>query len=118
MLAVSLFAELSILQQFNTYIDYRYPAPSALRAAPPMGSQEDSALSVISQAFFINSHYTKQRGALSQLYLSSYTRLETFRECLHLKTEVPVCHSAQCIGFSIGHELYQNQNNVVIRLTQ
>ena len=49
MLAVSLFAELSILQQFNTYIDYRYPAPSALRAAPPMGSQEDSALFVISQ---------------------------------------------------------------------
>ena len=35
--AVSLFAELSILQQFNTYIDYRYPAPSALRAAPPDG---------------------------------------------------------------------------------
>ena len=49
--AVSLFAELSILQKFNTYIDYRYPAPSALRAAPPMGSQEDSALFVISQAF-------------------------------------------------------------------
>ena len=49
--AVSLFAELSILQKFNTYIDYRYPAPSALRAAPPMGSQEDSALSFISQAF-------------------------------------------------------------------
>ena len=106
---------LSIFQHFHA-IPLRSPlSPSG---SSPDGEPRGFGAFLYFTSIFINSHYTKQRGALSQLYLSSYTRLETFRECLHLKTEVPVCRSAQCIGFSIGHELYQNQNNVVIRLTQ
>ena len=35
--AVSLFAELSILQKFNTYIDYRYPAPLSPSGSSPDG---------------------------------------------------------------------------------